>query len=388
MKKILILLYSFLWISSVFSADTYEIIDKRLDEIEEKIVSQNNSQEEIIMTLSKLIQKTQNYEKKYSKHKEIFNYISQDLRVFLNEYKQSVWYINVFIPIEKSWEISGLTVFQREFSYQENSYFILRKFYQNNMEKYLVLQDKSYKIFVLSASDIQDISAYGELYENSEYKKHQDMIYNHKPNINSSLQNNGITHLEWWEEVFLTADFCPSWKNGFEKEILEKFIKQGHKNIWIAITSTWIEGHSDDYTWLRDKNNSWELNILWINHTKTHNYEYGVDFSKNFILTPWLKLRDEILDVEKKLLEKWQIPSIFLRYPGLVSDNETRKKTIYDYGLLPLWANAWLAKWEHPQAWSIILIHGNKNEHYGVELMKKILDENNFQYWDIKNILK
>lgn len=388
MKKLSIILCSLIWITPVFSVDIYDVIDEKIETVQKWILEKNENPETIISTIEKLIQISKKYENQYPGYREIFNYISQDFKIFLSEYKQSIWYINTLISVGENWEISNLEVFQREFNYEGNSYFVLRKFIQNNREKYLIVEDKTYKTEVILASDIIDFSIFGELYENSEYKKHQDKIYNYNPNINSPLQNNGIIELKWWKEVFLTADFCPSGKHGFEKQIIEQFITDGHINIWIAITSTWIAWHSEDYEWLREKNNSGDLNISWINHTKTHNYNYGVDFSQNFILTPWLELQDEILDLEEKLLEQWQVPSIFMRYPGLVSDDETRKETIYTYGLIPLGANAWLAKGEIPEPGSIILIHGNKNEHYWVELMHDVLDEKQFEYWEIESILK
>ena len=288
----------------------------------------------------------------------------------------------------ETWEIQNLEVFKREFTFEGKNYFVFRKFVQNNIEKYLILDDATYETSVIVGWNIDSLDEYGKIYENSQYKKHQDEVYSYLPNESSPLQNNGIISNTWWKEVFLTADFCPSRKHGFEKQLLETFIEQGHKNIWIAITSKWIEGHPNDYKWLIEKNNSNELNISWINHTKTHNYSYGEEFSRNFILTPWLELSTEILTVEEDLLKQWQVPSIFMRYTGLVSDKNIRKETIYTYWLFPVGANAWLAKWETPTVGSIILIHGNKNEHYGIQLMNSVLKTNNFEYWSIENIFK
>jgi len=63
-----------------------------------------------------------------------------------------------------------------------------------------------------------------------------------------------------------------------------------------------------------------------------------------------------------------------------VSDDAIRKTTIYDYGLIPLGTNAWLAKGEKPENGSVILIHGNKNEPYGIKLMKQVLEKDSFKY--------
>ena len=45
------------------------------------------------------------------------------------------------------------------------------------------------------------------------------------------------------------------------------------------------------------------------------------------------------------------------------------------YFLIPLGANAWIAKNEPIQKGSIILIHGNKNEPQGIAMMEKKLPE-------------
>lgn len=300
--------------------------------------------------------------------------------------KQETIEIDVLSSAIDTWKIHNLEVFKREFSSEGNNYFVFRKFIQNDVEKYLIVEDKTYNTSVIVISDINELSEYGELYKSSEYKRLQDEVYTLPGAGDGSLQNHGVVWNPNSEEVFFTADFCPSGKHGFEKEIFEEFIKQGHKNVWISITSSWIAGHPNDYRWLIEKNNSLELNISWINHTKTHNYDHGVWFEHNFILTPWLDLEEEILSVEEDLLQEGQIPSIFIRYPGLVSDDTTRKDTIYNYWLFPIGANAWLAKWEHPEPGSVILIHGNKNEHYGVQLMNKILQKESFQYWSVENI--
>jgi len=47
-------------------------------------------------------------------------------------------------------------------------------------------------------------------------------------------------------------------------------------------------------------------------------------------------LEDEILDIEKKLIENAQIPSIFMRFPGLISNEKVFKNVVYKYGLIPL----------------------------------------------------
>jgi len=65
------------------------------------------------------------------------------------------------------------------------------------------------------------------------------------------------------------------------------------------------------------------------------------------------------------MLRNGLLPSVFFRFPGLVSDQQLVFK-ITDFGLIPIGTDAWLAKGQAPQAGSIVLIHGNGNEPVGV----------------------
>ncbi|ASV33309.1 hypothetical protein GWK90_09385 [Candidatus Hamiltonella defensa] len=75
---------------------------------------------------------------------------------------------------------------------------------------------------------------------------------------------------------------------------------------------------------------------------------------------------------EKLLLEKNELPSVFFRFPGLVSDEKTVKK-VNQFGLIPVGSDAWLAKGEKAKPGSIILIHGNGNEPKGIEIASKLI---------------
>jgi len=65
------------------------------------------------------------------------------------------------------------------------------------------------------------------------------------------------------------------------------------------------------------------------------------------------------------MLKNGLLPSVFFRFPGLVSDQQLVYR-ITDFGLIPIGTDAWLAKGQAPQAGSIVLIHGNGNEPVGV----------------------
>lgn len=388
MKKICIALILLSIVCWVYAAFDTKKLDKKLDIVQEKILNWPYSDSRKIRIFQGLILKLEKY--KTSKNIEIISYIQEDFQESLDDFKRENNYINTLVLASENGWISDYKILNYEFSIWKKQYLVLREFVQNNTRKYLILDISSYETQVIESDMIREFDIYGEIYNTSDYKEIQDTLYSRWVNTASPLQNNWLHSAlhSHDDEVYITADFCPSGKHWFEKEIIEDFMRAWHKEIAIAITSAWINGHPQDYQELLDWNNSGQLNITWMNHTKSHLYTPGHDFSRNFILTPGLILDDEIVDVEKKLLEKAQIPSLFMRFPGLVSDDETRKKVIYHYGLIPLGSDAWLAKWEHPQEGSIILIHGNKNEPAGIPIMRSLLKNQNFEYGALENVLK
>ena len=86
------------------------------------------------------------------------------------------------------------------------------------------------------------------------------------------------------------------------------------------------------------------------------------------------------------LLEHGTTPSVFFRFPGLISSKELIKK-VCDFGLITVGADAWLAKEEKPEAGSVILVHANGNEEIGVKKLLDFIDKNkkftfkNFAYY-------
>ncbi len=80
-----------------------------------------------------------------------------------------------------------------------------------------------------------------------------------------------------------------------------------------------------------------------------------------------------MLGNEELLLENGVVPSVFLRFPGIVSDRAVADQ-VHDGGRIPIGSDAWLAKGQHPQAsGSIVLIHANGNEPLGVDDFLRLL---------------
>ena len=74
----------------------------------------------------------------------------------------------------------------------------------------------------------------------------------------------------------------------------------------------------------------------------------------------------EVLKTEATLIDNGLQPSVFFRFPGLVSDAGLVSR-VTSYGLIPVGSDAWLAKGQTPSSGSIVLVHGNGNEPIGIE---------------------
>jgi hypothetical protein len=190
------------------------------------------------------------------------------------------------------------------------------------------------------------------------------------------LQNYGHTHaLHPVTGIFLTVDLCPSTKP-FEKELFTSI--QGP--IAIAISGRWLLQHPDEFNWLIAQKN---IRITWVNHSFTHPYQPNIPLAKNFLLSDPGNFDYEVLATEELLIANNQTPSIYFRFPGLVANKQLIKK-LNKLGLVPLGADAWLAKNEKAQNGSIILVHGNGNEHLGVTMLFKLITEKNIQLLPIE----
>ncbi len=182
------------------------------------------------------------------------------------------------------------------------------------------------------------------------------------------LQNDGITHGK--SGFYLTTDLCPSSKKGFEKRLYEAIIRRFSHPVPVTlfITKQWIDRHPAAFETLRQWDRNGSLAITWGNHTAWHHYHPGRPLEENFVLSPEENLTEDILELEKTLLRREIVPSVFFRFPGLVSD-EKSIHTVTRMGLIPIGTDAWLAKGQRPKEGSIILVHGNGNEPKGVDLL-------------------
>jgi hypothetical protein len=170
--------------------------------------------------------------------------------------------------------------------------------------------------------------------------------------------------------ISLTADLCPSHRP-LDKKIFTDLFTEFQKvekpaPIALSITGIWMRQHPKDLDWLKMMERNHEIYITWINHSFNHRVSKSLPLKENFLLEPGTDISFEVLETEKAMLKNGLQPSVFFRFPGLVSDQQLVDKITADFGLIPIGTDAWLAKGQQPQAGSIVLIHGNGNEPVGV----------------------
>jgi hypothetical protein len=170
--------------------------------------------------------------------------------------------------------------------------------------------------------------------------------------------------------ISLTADLCPSHRP-LDRDIFTDIITEFKKveqpvPVALSITGVWMRQHPQDLEWLKKLQADHEIYITWINHSFNHRVSLTEPLKENFLLEPGTDINYEVLETEKAMLFNGLLPSVFFRFPGLVSDQQLVNR-ITDFGLIPIGTDAWLAKGQQPHAGSIVLIHGNGNEPIGVK---------------------
>jgi peptidoglycan/xylan/chitin deacetylase (PgdA/CDA1 family) len=243
----------------------------------------------------------------------------------------------------------------------------IRSFFYNNHKCYLALEPNSLQTYFTKASKLYKCPDLNS----TKFKKLLNLSIS---NTKHPLQNDGITSAK--NGLYLTNDFCPSSKKGFEKRLYQALI-DNFKNpvpITIFITKKWINTHKAQFNKLKQWQEERKLNITWGNHTANHIYYPNTPLNKNFVLSKNEHLVKDILDLEECLIKNGVTPSIFFRFPGLVS-NKKAIKIVANLSLITIGSNSWLAKKEPIKNGSIILVHGNKNEPLGVDIFLKLLKD-------------
>jgi hypothetical protein len=208
-------------------------------------------------------------------------------------------------------------------------------------------------------------------------------------------QDAGIVHsLPPGNGVVLTVDLCPSihpLDRALFTKILDNFAPEEKPvPLGVAITGRWMLEHPKDLVWLRQLERDREFAVTWINHSFNHRYSPQLPLSRNFLLEAGTDANFEVLGTEAAMIDNDLCPSIFFRFPGLVSDPALVRRVIA-YGLVPVGSDAWLAKSQAPKPGSIVLVHGNGNEPLGIEkflaLMKQeqtAIRQKNWLLYDLR----
>jgi len=139
----------------------------------------------------------------------------------------------------------------------------------------------------------------------------------------------------------------------------------------LSVSGLWIERHAEDFRWLRREKAEGRLAISFVNHSYHHPYRPGLSDGQNFLLVPGLDRQSEILDVERLLIANGETPSVFFRFPGLISDRAWMDILKADH-LIPLGSDAWLALLQEARPGAIVLIHANGNEPFGLSRFRSL----------------
>jgi hypothetical protein len=185
------------------------------------------------------------------------------------------------------------------------------------------------------------------------------------------LENAGLTH-GGSSGAYLTGDLCPS-SRPLDRDFLERLAaKEERPPIALSISGLWLLHHFADYQWLLRRQAEGEFQITWVDHSYHHQFRRGVPNDRNFLLTPGVDPDAEILDTEKLLIANGQTPSLFFRFPGLIS-NAPLMQAARRHHLIALGADAWLAIGQRPRPGSIVLVHPNGNEEIGLKMFDRDL---------------
>jgi hypothetical protein len=173
---------------------------------------------------------------------------------------------------------------------------------------------------------------------------------------------------------FITGDLCPS-RKPLDRGFLETLERMGPRTpVALAPSGLWLTRHRADFEWLRGEERSGALDITWVNHSYHHPYAPRLRPANNFLLTPGVNMQAEVLDTERLLIANGETPSIFFRFPGLISDAALVETVRRDH-LVTLGADGWLVFAPPLRPGAILLVHPNGNEQEGLRLFSNLLNK-------------
>lgn len=262
----------------------------------------------------------------------------------------------------------------------DKPFFTLRRFVQDNKVMYLILDPESLSVMMIPGRGLNlkpdSLKGLINKYPASNYSKAW-----HKARTSSrSLQDAGISHaIPDRHGIVLTIDLCPSLKPLDRVLFLDVLKEMSNLEkpvpLAISVSGHWILKHQDDLNWLIDLNRRNKIKVTWVNHSFNHYYHKELPLYLNFMLIKGTNVNQEVLMNEKTMIEHNLVPSIFFRFPGLVSGPRVFDKVI-DFGLIPIGSDAWLAKGEKADDGNIVLVHANGNEPLGIRKFIELMHRN------------
>lgn len=204
--------------------------------------------------------------------------------------------------------------------------------------------------------------------------------------------NQGITKADHLVKgVFLTINMPPT-AISFEKRLFDSLIHQAKSTnkpipFAVSISGLWIVGHPDEFNWITKQEKSGLFKITWINNSFSFPYYADLPFKDNFLVTPEININAEILDSERLLLEHNQVPSVFFRFPGLISNKKLMLK-LKTFGLIPVGSDAYLAKGQQVNVGDFILVHGNSNEPKGIDKILPLIKNGDLNLLPFQEVFK
>ncbi len=252
-------------------------------------------------------------------------------------------------------------------------YIIIRRFKYNSTQAYLYINPDTLHTGILTnpkgSMQHKTLQNIIELCADTHYAQ----LYTQALQKSKRMFNAGITHVNT-QGMIVSFDLCPS-KRPIDSDVIKQLIALSQwlpLPVTICISGKWMLTHPEDLEWLQSLASTHTLDITWVNHSFTHFYSRKLPVKKNFMLKEDTSVAREVFQNEICMLEHDIVPSIFFRFPGLISNQSIYQK-VMGYGLIPLGADAWLAKGKKPKAGSIILVHPNGNEKKGTSLLLQLV---------------
>ena len=280
--------------------------------------------------------------------------------------------------------------------YEEHMYVVMRSFDVEEKDYFLLVDIENLNTRLARAQDCNPRrnDEEGRYFEFREFadSKYYKIINKYNIIENNNKDNQGLKSIKKSEGVFISIDMCPS-VNKIEKSLfirLKEKSKLNKVHVSLAISGLWIVQNQEDFIWLQSLKSD-NFIITWVNHSFTHRYYKDIAMESNFLLLSDTVIQSEILDTERILVENGEIPSIFFRFPGLISD-ENFLVELKKYGLVQLGSAAWISKMKENdiiEKGDVILIHGNGNEERkALEVLYKFIDSTNLQFLKLENEMK